>query len=397
MRIVAVHNYYQQAGGEDQVFAAETELLRNHGHEVATHTVHNDRVDDMSRPEAAARTIWNPQCYRELTALIGKRRPHVVHFHNTLPLVSPAGYYAARSGGAAVVQTLHNYRLICPGSLLYRDGAVCETCISKRVKWPAVVHACYRGSRAATAAVTAMLAVHDAAGTYRDAVDAYVALTPFARDRFVLGGLPADRVFVKPNFLMKDPGPGAGEGGYALFVGRLTEEKGVEVLLEAWRHLKTSIRLEIAGDGPLADRVRAAADADDRIRWHGRLDAAEIHRLMRSAAVLVFPSTWYEGMPITLIEALACGTPVIASDRGAMADMVQHGKTGYHTEPGSSAALASTIDHAFGAAGGLASLRSNARDAFASRYTADRNYTQLLQIYETAAERAGIDFERRAA
>ncbi len=397
MRVVIVHNFYQQAGGEDQVFAAETEMLQARGHDVWTFTVHNDRVQEMSRPEVAVGTLWNRSSHDELREVVRLRRPHIVHFHNTLPLISPAGYYGARSSGAAVVQTLHNYRLICPGSLLFRDGAVCETCITKRLKWPAVMHACYRESRAATSTVAAMLAVHGAAGTYRKTVDAYIALSPFARDLFVRGGLPIERVFVKPNFLPEDPGAGTGAGGYALFVGRLSEEKGIDVLLEAWQRLPSPIPLKIAGDGPLADRIRKASDADDRIQWLGRVASDEVYRLMRNAAALVFPSTWYEGMPITLIEALACGTPVIAFNLGAMADMVEHGKTGYHVEPGSAEALASTVAYAFGAGRRVESFRQNARRAFEAQYTSDGNYQHLLHIYQAAAQRAGVDLGRRAA
>ena len=396
MRILTVHHFYQQAGGEDQVFTAETELLQSRGHDVSTFTVHNDRVEAMSKPEVAGRTLWNSQSHKELTAVVRERRPHIVHFHNTLPLVSPAGYYAARAGGAVVVQTLHNYRLICPGSLLYRDGAVCETCITKRFKWPAVAHGCYRENRAASATVAAMLSVHDLAGTYKNAVDAYVALTPFARERFLRGSLPAERTFVKPNFLLKDPGAGAGEGGYALFVGRLSVEKGIDILLQAWQRLQQRIPLIIAGDGPLAGSVRDASDSDDRIRWLGRVGSDEVYSLMHGAASLVFPSTWYEGMPITLIEALACGTPVIASNLGAMADMVQHGKTGYHFDPGSPEALASAVADAFGTGGRLSALRSNARRAFKAEYTAEKNYDQLLQIYRAAAIGAGVSLEQWA-
>lgn len=395
MRIVIVHNFYQQSGGEDQVFAAETELLRTRGHDVVTYTVHNDRVDNMSHPEVAARTLWNSASYRELAELVGDHSASVVHFHNTLPLVSPAGYYAARAKGAAVVQTLHNYRLICPGSLLYRAGAVCETCVSKRVKWPAVKHGCYRDSRAATGAVTAMLATHDAAGTYRKAVDAYVALSPSARELFVRGGLPEDRVYVKPNFLLRDPGTGSGNGGYALFVGRLSPEKGIDVLIEGWKKLTLDMPLKIAGDGPLADRVAHAASADHRIEVLGRVTSDAVYELMQNASLLVFPSTWYEGMPITLIEALACGTPVLAANFGAMADMVEDGVTGFHFAPGSAGDLAAAAERAL--LGSTSAFRARARRAFENHYTADHNYRILLQIYEAATARAGVEPDRKAA
>src|SRR5205814_1104988 len=168
---------------------------------------------------------------------IRAQRPRVAHFHNTFPLISPAAYYAARAEGVGVVQTLHNFRLLCPNALFFRDGKVCEDCLGRPVAWPGVVHGCYRGSRAASAATAVMTAAHRALGTWRTAVDVYVALTEFSRQKFIAGGLPAEKIAVKANFVYPDPGPGAGAGGYAVFVGRLSAEKGVETLLAAWRPL----------------------------------------------------------------------------------------------------------------------------------------------------------------
>jgi hypothetical protein len=190
MKIVLAHNYYQQAGGEDQVFHAESQLLAAHGHSVQHYVLHNDQVTAQSGLALARKTLWNAEVYREVRTLLGKQRPQVLHVHNTLPLISPAIYHAAKAEGVAVVQTLHNYRLLCPAATFFRDGQVCEACLGKTIPWPAVQHACYRGSRAASGAVAGMLVAHRLRGTYRHAVDAYIALTEFARQKFVAGGLP---------------------------------------------------------------------------------------------------------------------------------------------------------------------------------------------------------------
>src|SRR5262245_40071540 len=172
MRILLVHNFYQQAGGEDQVFADETKLLRDHGDAVEQFTVHNDAVQQMGRLALARRTVWNKDSYRALRDAVRAHHAEIVHFHNTFPLISPAGYKAAHDEGAAVVQTLHNYRLMCPTATFYRDGGVCEDCLGRSIPWPGIAHACYRDSRSASAVVAAMLTVHRARGTWQHAVDA---------------------------------------------------------------------------------------------------------------------------------------------------------------------------------------------------------------------------------
>ena len=234
--------------------------MRARGDRVETFTLHNAAVEKYGPGFAvAAKTIWN----RESVAAVGDaaRAMHaeIVHFHNTFPLISPAAYQAASAAGAAVVQTLHNYRLLCPSATLFRDGHVCEDCVGKTVAWPSVQHACYRGSRAGSAAVAAMLTVHKARGTWRNDVDAYIALTDFARTKLIEGGLPEDRLFVKPNFIDPDPGVGDGRGDeigpFAIFVGRLTDEKGVPTMLEAWKQVGSRLPLKILGDGPLRDDV----------------------------------------------------------------------------------------------------------------------------------------------
>lgn len=252
MKVLLIHNYYQQPGGEDQVFASEAALLEAHSHCVVRYTVHNDRVAEMSPLPLVQATLWNKTVHRELRTLICKERPQVVHFHNTFPLISPAAYYAAKAEGVPVVQTLHNYRLLCPsqGGILLRNGEVCEDCLGKFWPWPGIVHSCYRDSKAATTVHAIMLSLHRALQTWTTMVDVYIALTEFARQKFIQGGLPSEKIVVKPNFVYPDPSPGEGQGGYALFVGRLTPEKGIDTLLAAWERLHTKIPLKIVGMVP---------------------------------------------------------------------------------------------------------------------------------------------------
>jgi glycosyltransferase involved in cell wall biosynthesis len=384
MKILVIHDYYQQPGGECQSFTAESSLLESHGHQVMRYTVHNDQIKNMKPFALAAKTIWNRTVALDLRKIIYQKRPEILHFQNTFPLISPAAYYAARAEGVPVVQTLRNYRLLCPNALFFRDGHVCEDCMGALVPWPGILHACYRGSRAATGVTAAMLSFHRALGTYTRMVGMYIALTDFARQKFIQGRLPAEKIAVKPNFVDPDPGIGEGRGGYALFVGRLSQEKGISTLLSVWEKLGGKIPLKIVGDGPLASQVAEASRSIPGIEWLGDKPGQSVLALMKDAAVLVFPSVCYEGFPRTIVEAYSVGLPVIASNLGGMASIIEHGRTGLHFSPGDPEELAVQVDWLFDHPAELERMRREARKEYEEKYTADRNYEMLLEIYERA-------------
>jgi glycosyltransferase involved in cell wall biosynthesis len=338
----------------------------------------------MGRLEVAVDTLWNRRTYGEVRSLLRRQRPEVMHCTNTFPLISPAVYYAARAEGVPVVQSLRNYRLLCANGYLLRDNRVCEDCVSKALPWPAVVHRCYRQSRVASVVVASMLVLHRALRTWNRTVARYFALTEFSRQRFVDAGMPADRIAVKPNFVDPDPGPGAGGGGYAVFVGRLSPEKGIETLLSAWRLLSGRMKLKIIGDGPLAPLVREAAARAPEIEWLGYRKPEEILAVLGDATCLVMPSIWYETFGRTIIEAYAKGTPVVASRLGAMAELVDDGRTGMLFEAGSGQDLASRVAHMLDDADRLAKMRVEARRAFEKKYTGEANYRALMNIYRDA-------------
>jgi glycosyltransferase involved in cell wall biosynthesis len=384
VKILLVHNSYQQLGGEDQVFAAELELLASHGHQVVLYTAHNDAVRELSKLSLAVRTSWSRTAYRQMRAVLQHERPQIVHVHNTLPLLSPAIYYAAGAAGVPVVQTLHNYRLLCPNALLLREEGICEDCLGRRVPWPGVVHACYRQSRGATTAVAVMLSVHRLLGTWTRRVNQYIALTEFMRQKFIAGGFPAEQIAVKPNFVAPDPGMGDHGSCYALFVGRLSPEKGIRTLLRAWQHVERRLPLKIVGDGPLQDLAHGSPPG---VEWLGRQSHEQVVALMRQALVLVFPAEWYEGFPLTIAEALATGLPVVASRLGAMAEIVQSNRTGLLFTPGNAIDLAVTVEWAVSHPNEIAEMGRRAREEFKTKYTAERNYQLLRDIYNTVLDR----------
>lgn len=387
MKVLMVHNRYQEPGGEDQSFAAEVRLLRGYGHDVQCLVAHNDEIDAQSRVRSAVETIWNQRRHAALTEAVRTFRPDVVHCQNTFARISPAVHWAAKQQGVAVVQSLRNFRLMCVNALLLRDGRVCEDCVDGLLAWRGVVHRCYREDRAASAIVAAMQGVHRLMGTWRNKVDRYVVLTESARDLFTRAGLPAEKLAVKPNFVDPDPGERREEGAYALFVGRLSPEKGVATLLEAWRDLP-GVPLTVVGDGPLRGAVEGAQGAN--LRFLGWRSGDETMKLIRGARLLVQPSVCYETFGRTIVEAFACGVPVIASRLGAMAEIVEDGRTGLHFTAGDAADLAAKLRWAWNNPQAIRRMGNEARRVYQDNYTAERNYQRLIAIYEEAIATAQV-------
>ncbi len=397
-RILLVHNHYRQLGGEYRVFADELELLSRGGHEVIQFTADNATITKFRGLALATGTIWNAGRHRELLQLLEKKKPRLMHVHNTFPLLSPAVYYAARSRGTAVVQTLHNYRLLCPGATLFRDGEPCEKCHGKPLPWPGIVHGCYRGSRAASAVAATMLATHRLLRTWIRTIAGFVALSRFSRNKFIEAGIPAGKVVVKPNFVHPDPGMGLGRGKYALFAGRLAPEKGLDVLLAAWSRVGRAMPLKIVGDGPMEAQVTEAALRTKTAEALGRKSHEDVMALMRDASVLVISSRCYEASPVVLAEAYAVGLPVIASDIGALSELVSHGRTGLLFRPGDPEDLAAKVEWFLSHPTEARQMRVEARAEFAAKYTAERNYRLLMEIYERAVHGriTGLDSPREA-
>lgn len=385
MKVLVVHNRYQQAGGEDAVVDAEVALLQSRGVDVRCYERHNDDIQHISRASAAVQAYWSGRTVRELSELFAQWRPDVIHVHNTLSLVSPSVYWVADRMGVPVVQTLHNFRLLCPQGMLLRDGQVCEQCVGKPVAWPSVVHACYRESAVQSAVLAGLVAAHRALGTYSKKVARFIALNDFCRAKFVEGGLPADKLVVKPNFVDLPLSDQSADRAAGLFVGRLSHEKGVETLVQAKR-LNPALPVKVIGSGPLGDDVLAAFGTE----LLGFLPLAEIVEHMRRAAFLVLPSICYENFPRTVVEAFACGLPVIASRMGSMAVLVKEGETGLLFNPGDAQDLLSKVKWAQAHPAEMVRMGHNARRQYEQEFNAEVNFDLLMAIYrEAIAVRAG--------
>jgi glycosyltransferase involved in cell wall biosynthesis len=377
MHVLVVHNRYRQRGGEDVVVEHEIALLRQAGHEVTEYARHNDEITAAAPWQASLGALWNPRTVRDFDDVLVLRRPDVVHVHNAFPLVSPAIYWAASRAGVPVVQTLHNFRLVCPQGLLLRDGKPCEDCVG-RLPWRGVQHGCYRGSRAQTAVAAASVVLHRGLGTWTHKVDCYIALSEFSRQRFVAGGLPAERIVVKPNSV-GEPALGAAaehqREGF-LYAGRLAVEKGLETLVRAARGLPNAM-IRVAGTGPLC----ASVVGEPALQALGYLDRLQLGEQMARSIALVMPGHCYENSPLAVLEAFAAGLPVIASRIGALAEVVQDGVTGMLVEPGDAQDLRSRLDWALAHPDRMTGMGKAARQQYLDRYTPGHNLRALTAIY----------------
>ncbi len=396
-KVLIVHNLYRIPGGEDSVAASEKKLLEDKGHEVFLYTRNNSEIDKAGPAGKALLpfvSVFNPRTYREIKRLIKEKGINIVHVHNTLTLISPAVYYAAKSCKVPVVQTIHNFRLMCPNGVFYRDGHICEDCADKGLGY-AIKHSCYRGSRLQTIVLVMTLRIHRMLKIYGKLN--YICLTEFNRDKLLASGLMSkDRVFVKPNFAAgsgKDMPYGSRPRQF-VYAGRIEEIKGIMVLLEAWKLMgEDAPELIICGTGEAEEKCRKYVSDNSltRIDIKGHVPGEELRQIIGSSRALILPTLWYEGFPMTIVEAFSEGTPVICSDIGNAGSIVKEGVTGYKFKAGDPGELASVVrrclDDSNGGNDGK-DIGASVKDEYLKSYTEEANYVMLREIYDKAAKRA---------
>jgi len=380
MKILVAHNRYRYRGGEDTVVDAEVDLLRRHGHEVLVYLRDNEELTRMKNHSAALQTLWSHKAVADVTTLSEKFRPELIHSHNTFPLISPSLYSVAKQLNVPVIQTLHNFRLICPQATLLRNGVQCEDCVGN-LPWRAIVHRCYRNSLSQSAVSSSMIMLHRLLRTWHTKVTRYIVLNQLCRDKFIAGGLPFDLLRIKPNFVDSANEPEWVHRSGGIFIGRLSEEKGLNVLAAALLQLPNS-QIDVYGKGDLQTYVEATRG----FNYKGFRDPSELQACLRKAAYLMVPSTGVESFGLVAIEAFAAGIPVIASAHGGLREIVVHGKTGFLVEPGNVDVLARAIAFAEDHPDEMKIMGRAARHAYLSRYTPDINYRLLMSIYSEAVE-----------
>jgi len=386
MRILIVHNKYQQAGGEDAVVKSEHALLKDFGEDVHIYERSNEEISCYNGIEKLSffRDLgWSNSSYNDMRSLLQKLRPDAVHFHNIFFILSPSVYWACKAEGIPVVQSLHNFRLLCSNALLFREKKVCEECIEKKTLWRGALHGCYKDSRLLTALVICMLRKHWKKKAWVNMVDQYITATEFTRQKYIAVGIPEEKITLKPNTLYPDSVDDSIDGEYALYVGRLSTEKGVPTLLDAWKEVD-DIPLKIIGDGPMRKQLKAYSDSKDikNVDFLGYISQDRYDKYMRGAKFLVFPSICYENFPRIISEAFAYGIPVVASSLGGMSEIIEDRKTGFMFKPGDSHDLASKIRQIAGDGNILSIIRENMHHKHKQDYSPARNYEILTNIYK---------------
>ena len=402
MNILIVHNYYQIAGGEDTVVANESAMLKKNGHKVILYKRDNSELKTMSTLSKLGlpfTTIYNKKTADDICALIKSEKIDVIHVHNTLNLVSAAVYYAARKSGVPIVQTIHNYRLMCPKATFYRDSAICEDCINKNL-FCALKHKCYRDSFAQTLVCALATKIHRMKRIY--SYNNYICLTEFGKSKLLMINkdskrkmIDPDKVFIKPNFMPagnKEPVAFADRKNRFVYAGRLDETKGVDFLLKSWKVLcdnleftgknSDNIELVICGEGPLekwcSDFV--ANEKLKNVTLMGKVSHEKVIELLKYARVMILPTRWYECFPMSIAESFSVGTPVIGPDMGNVGAILVNELSGLKYDLNDDRGLADCLLR-FAGLRDIEKMYEGAYKEYLYKYTEEINYRTLMDIY----------------
>lgn len=380
LRVLIVHNKYIHRGGEDIVVESEAQLLRSRGHPVLLYFENNTQLR-LSNPLASAyRAIWSNESNSKLRNDITNFKPNIIHVHNTFPRISPSIFWEARKHSIPTVLTLHNFRLMCPQAMFLRNSEVCEDCLGK-IPWRGVMRRCYRNSYLQSSVSALSIYFHRLIGTYRKKVSRYIALSEFSKRKFVEGGFPETRITVKPNFVNvpEDTSTSQMQRNGFLFVGRLSQEKGIAILAAAARALPETT-ITVIGDGPELPSLVGMKN----VHLRGYLSHLEVYKEMRTSLGLLMPSICYENYPRTLVESFACGLPVIASDLGPLAELITHRQTGILVPPNNAAALIEAMQWAIANRERLSQMGDVIKSEYNKQLNPNVNYEHLISIYESA-------------
>ncbi len=379
MKVLVIHNLYKILGGEDLSTESEVSLLRCNGIDVDTFYVDNANIELKKRSTLAVNSIWSNHYYREILKKINDGKYDIVHVHNFFPLLSPSIFYACRKAKTKVILSVHNYRLICPNAQMYINGKICKACVGKTIPIQAILKKCYRKSAITSSAVVSMLAFHNFLNTWKDKVDGYICVSEFVKSQLLLGGFDDEKLHVKHNFVTTDIKPNFDDGQYYIYVGRLSEEKGIDILLKSFRN--SCRRLVIVGTGPLVRMVESFVVENPNTVYVGKRSLSEIYELISKAKALIFPSKWLEPFGRTIVEAFAHGTPVIASAMGGITELVTDYYNGFLFDPKEEEGLSKAINH-FENLIDNRMIRLNTYETYRKNYLPSINFAQMMTIYQ---------------
>ena len=387
MKILIIHNHWLEEGGEDRVVNSEINLLRNYGHQVVVYIRSNKEFKYLSIRDKIRfflfDIIWSKKSYDEINDIIGKEKPDIAHIHNIFFMITPSIYYVLRDRKIPIVQTVHNYRFFCPSGIFYRKGKICEECLDGNFI-PAILHKCWRNSYILSYFFSNCLAKHFTNNTFKKKIDVYIALSKFSKNKFIEKGLAEERIFIKPNFLEIDKPEMTDDQNFFLFVGRLADYKGVDVLISAFRI--SGLPLKIIGTGPRYKDMQEKTKSMPNIELIGRLPFERVLEYIRKSYCVIFPSECYENMPRVIIESFACGVPVIASNFGAAEELIEDGLNGFLFEASNSRDLAKKVSLLFDDMRLCERLGIGARTVYEQKFMPDKNYEILMDIYKKAQD-----------
>ena len=380
MRIVLAHNFYKVSGGEDTVFANEASMLKANGHEVILFSKNNEGINSFwVKFITFFSCIFSVKTYREFSDFLDKNQPDVVHVHNYFPLISPSIFYCCFFKNVPVVHTLHNFRAICPTAILAFKGRINERSVRGSAFWT-VIDRVYKNSYFGSFSLYAMVSFHKKFRTWQRCVTRFICLTEFSKQKYIEAGWPSEKLSVKPNFVNYPGTPKHSGKKGAIYVGRLSEEKGIQILLDAWNNI--SYPLTVVGDGPLKEAI--LKQSNPNVHYVGFKNSSEVIQLLESAAFIVMPSTCYEGLPMVLIEAFSVGTPAIVSNIGGMKEVVQDKYSGLHFNVAESEDLFRQVNKLIADPQLLVTLSEGAKQSYFNNYDEKSNYCTLMNIYQLA-------------
>lgn len=389
MNILVVHNYYKIRAGEETVFNNEVKLLKDHGHNVFVYTRDNRELDQMNRAQKIMlpfETIFSWKTFSDVIHLIRQNNIDIVHVHNYLSLISPSVYYAAIKEKVPVVQTIHHYRLNCPATTFYRDGRICDKCVSNLFN--SLQHKCYRNSLSSTLGVAMMVELHKHVGTYGKIN--YICLTEFNKKQLLRMNtekrtyIKDDQIYVKPNYsnFCHDVIPFENRKNQIVYAGRLYEPKGIKYLFEAWKYID-NYELLVFGDGPLKSWCENFITENNlsNIKMKGVIANEQLAEIVAESKAQILATQWFEGFPMVLVESFACGTSVLGSDIGNVNDIIKEGVNGFHFKHNDPRDIANAVNS-------LHDIVSSTKNCSDELYSPEGNYRMLMDIYKKCLEKS---------
>lgn len=365
-------------GGEDVSTEAEFKLLKENGIDADIFSINNTTIDRTNKIKLAINTIWSDHYYNEILNKIRSKNYDIVHVQNFFPLFSPSIFYAAKKAGAKVVMSVRNYRLICPNALMYVNNKICNDCVGKTIPYPGMVKKCYRDSYTASGITAAMLSFHNLLNTWKNKIDGFICISQFVKSQLILGNFNEEQLYVKYNFVSTDIPPNFDPEDYYIYAGRISTEKGIDLLLNTFEVNKK--KLFVIGDGPLKQKIIESAREHNNIIFLGKLSLSETYQKIANAKALIFPSNWHEPFGRTIVESFAHGTPVIGSCLGGISELIKDGYNGFLFDPYKNDGLSKTIDQFEGLLN-IPEFRKNSYSSYKNNYDSASNFSQLINIY----------------